>query len=72
MQRLFAEKDVIASVSIWNWFSPQLQLATLVCVVLVNVYAVKQINNSEYDASISSFASDYGISTEQEYSLFNL
>lgn len=72
MQLLFSEKEEKASVSIWNWFTPQLQLATLVCVVLVNFYAIKEINSSEYEASISSFASDYGISSTQESSLFKL
>ena len=71
MQRLFAEKEKKASVSIWSWFTPQLQLVTLACVVFVNVYAVKQIKSSKYEASITSFASDYGITADQESSLFN-
>ena len=69
MQRLFSEKEVEKVA--WSWFSPKLQLATLACVVLINVYAVKQINSSKYDDSISSFASDYGITTENESSIFN-
>ena len=71
MQRLFAEKEKTASVSIWNWFTPQLQLATLACIVFVNVYAINQIKSSKYEASVSSFASDYGITAENEFSLFN-
>ena len=72
MQLLFKEKEEKTAASFWSWFTPQLQLATLVCVVLVNFYAIKEINNSEYESSISTFASDYGISTEQESSIFNL
>ncbi|APX99804.1 hypothetical protein [Lacinutrix venerupis] len=71
MQLLFAEKEEKVTPLFWSWFTPQLQLATLVCVVLVNFYAIKEINNSEYESSISSFASDYGIAGEQESSIFN-
>ena len=71
MQRLFSEKEEIKSVSIWNWFTPQLQLATLACIVFVNVYAINQIKSSKYEASVLSFASDYGITADQESSLFN-
>lgn len=71
MQLLFVEKEKKASVSIWSWFTPQLQLATLACIVFVNVYAVKQIRSSKYEASITNFASDYGITADQESSLFN-
>ncbi|WP_157811519.1 hypothetical protein [Lacinutrix sp. Bg11-31] len=71
MQLLFAEKEKTVSVSIWSWFTPQLQLATLACIIFVNVYAVKQINSSKYEASITSFASDYGITADQESSILN-
>ena len=70
MQRLFSEKEEVTSV--WPWFTPQLQLATLACITLLNVYAIQQINSSKYEQDISSFATDYGISTEKESSLFNL
>ena len=61
MQRLFTEKDETATD--WNWFSPKLQLATLVCVVILNVIAFTQINESSYDENLNSFAESYGLST---------
>lgn len=70
MQRLFTEKEV-ASKS-WHWFTPQLQLATLVCVVVLNVYAIQQIKSTKYNESISSFASDYGLNSDTDGSLINL
>ncbi|QCE42195.1 hypothetical protein [Psychroserpens sp. NJDZ02] len=70
MQRLFSEKEVVPKTR--NWFTPQFQLATLVCVIAINIYAVKQLKNTEYNQSISSFATDYGLDTTSESSLFNL
>ncbi|WP_452223368.1 hypothetical protein [Lacinutrix chionoecetis] len=72
LERLFTEKEEKVPVSIWNWFTPQLQLATLICVLAINVYAIKQIKSLKYNESISSFATDYGLSTSSESSLFNL
>ncbi|MFT4780374.1 MAG: hypothetical protein ACJAZK_000340 [Psychroserpens sp.] len=69
MQRLFAESKVESS--IWSWFTPQIQLVTLVCVLFFNVYAVREIKTTNYNKSMSSFASDYGLTIESETSLFN-
>ncbi|WP_397363158.1 hypothetical protein [Olleya sp. R77988] len=70
LQRMFSKKE--ETVSIWSWFTPQLQLATLVCVLAINVYAIRQIKNSSYNESISTFATDYGLSAESKSSTFNL
>ena len=70
MQRLFTEKEV-ASKS-WHWFTPQLQLATLVCVVVLNVYAIQQIKSTKYNEASSSFASDYGLKSNTDGTLINL
>ena len=72
MQRLFTEKEEVASFSIWSWFTPKLQLATLACVVLINVYAFNQIKVSDYNEGVSSFAAEYGLSTESNSSIINL
>lgn len=72
LQHLFSEKEEVVSSSIFNWFSPQLQLATLVCVLAINVYVITQIKSSSYNESISNFASDYGISTESNSSIISL
>ncbi|MEM5539669.1 MULTISPECIES: hypothetical protein [unclassified Olleya] len=70
MQKMFAEKQVTSKS--WSWFTPQLQLATLVCVVIVNVYAIRQINSTKYNDAISSFASDYGLNSDSESSFLKL
>ena len=64
MNVLFAEKE--ETVSVWNWFSPKLQLATLVCVVILNVVALTQINTSSYDENLDEFAESYGLSTSDD------
>ncbi|TXE20038.1 hypothetical protein ES692_01910 [Psychroserpens burtonensis] len=69
MQRLFAEREV--KTNVWSWFTPKIQLATLVCVLFFNVYAVREIKTTNYNESMSSFASDYGLTIESETSLFN-
>ncbi|QXP59580.1 hypothetical protein [Olleya sp. HaHaR_3_96] len=70
MQRLFTQKEVVSKT--WSWFTPQLQLATLVCVVVLNVYAIQQIKSTKYNEAISSFASDYGLNSDTDGSLINL
>lgn len=71
MQRLFTEEEEI---TVWNWFTPKLQLATLVCVIVLNVFAFSKLNasnNSSYDDSIDQFAETYGLSTSLETSFLN-
>ena len=70
MQLLFEEKEEqnIA----WSWFTPKLQLATLVCFVVLNVLALRQYNANKYNTNIDEFAETYGLeTTETEISLFN-
>ncbi|NRD23978.1 hypothetical protein HNV10_12030 [Winogradskyella litoriviva] len=55
----------------WSWFTPKLQLATLVCVVVLNVLAFNNLKESTYDENVSSFAESYGLSVSTESSLFN-
>ena len=64
MQHLFTEKE--ETVNVWNWFSPKMQLATLVCVVILNVVAFTQINSSSYDENLIDFAETYGLSTSDD------
>lgn len=70
LQRLFYKEE--EKQTFWSWFTPQLQLAALVCIVAVNVYTITQIKNSVYESSVSTFASDYGLDTSTEDTLFNL
>ncbi|WP_298551082.1 hypothetical protein [uncultured Algibacter sp.] len=71
MQRLFAEKEEASTV--WNWFTPKLQLATLVCVVVLNVIAFTKLDDSSsYDENVSEFAESYGLSIyNDETSILN-
>lgn len=55
----------------WSWFTPKLQLATLVCVVVLNVMAFNNFNETTYDINVSNFAESYGLSTSTEISLLN-
>ena len=54
-----------------SWFTPKLQLAALVCVVVLNVMAFSNLRETTYDESVSSFAESYGLSVSKESSLFN-
>ena len=68
MNVLFAEKK--EKQTAWNWFTPKLQLATLVCVMVLNVIAFTKLENaSSYDENVSAFASSYGLSISYEDSL---
>ena len=69
MQRLFIEKE--EKPLFWSWFSPKLQLATLICVIVLNVLAFTQLNSNKYDSNISEFAETYGLSSGSDTSLFN-
>ncbi|MFI0428078.1 hypothetical protein [Mariniflexile sp. HMF6888] len=69
MQVLFAEKE--AEQNKLPWFSPKLQLATLVCIILLNVYAFAKIKTAIYEEKVSDFASAYGLSLDSETNLFN-
>ncbi|MEC3908340.1 hypothetical protein VOI54_15020 [Tamlana sp. 2201CG12-4] len=60
MQRLFSERE--EQQTAWSWFTPKLQLATLVCVVILNIIAFTRLQNSTYDDNVSEFAQSYGLS----------
>lgn len=70
MQQLFAEKE--EKQSVFSWFTPQLQLATLVCLVILNVFAITQLNADDSNVTdIEEFAQTYNLSMTDEVSLFN-
>lgn len=70
MRKLFAEKEETQIA--WNWFTPKLQLATLVCVIVLNVLAFTQINSNTYDNNISEFADNYGLVIDAKETLFDI
>jgi hypothetical protein len=49
----------------WSWFTPKLQLATLVCVVVLNVMAFNNLQETTYDDNINNFAESYGLSNTE-------
>ncbi|MCL5129492.1 MULTISPECIES: hypothetical protein [unclassified Algibacter] len=72
MQRLFSEKEKVVEQS--SWFTPKLQLATLVCVVVLNVIAFTQLDSSgasSYDENLNEFAETYGLSSSSTTSFLN-
>lgn len=65
MNVLFTEKKV--QQSNWIWFTPKLQLAALVCVVVLNVVAFTKLEDvSSYDENLSEFAETYGLSINDD------
>ena len=50
----------------WSWFTPKFQLATLVCVVVLNIMAFNDLQETTYDENVSNFAESYGLSTSTE------
>nr|WP_321228347.1 hypothetical protein [uncultured Psychroserpens sp.] len=55
----------------WSWFTPKLQMATLVCVVVLNFMAFNNLKETTYDTNVSNFAESYGLSTSTESSILN-
>ncbi|BAO76797.1 hypothetical protein [Winogradskyella sp. PG-2] len=47
----------------WYWFTPKLQLATLFCVIVLNIIAFSNFKTTTYDDKVDSFAESYGLST---------
>ncbi|MEM7602147.1 MAG: hypothetical protein AAF357_12115 [Verrucomicrobiota bacterium] len=69
LHRLFSEKREPQPV--WPWFTPKLQLATLVCVLILNAVAFIQLRETTYSESVNQFAESYELSTSTEFFLFN-
>ncbi len=55
----------------WTWFTPKVQLATLVCIVVLNLIAFNNMKTSTYNENVSEFAESYGLSTSTENSILN-
>jgi hypothetical protein len=69
LQRLYTQKD--ETQTIWSWFTPQLQLATLACLVILNVFALTQLDSSTNGSDLDEFAQSYDLSITEETSIFN-
>ncbi|REG87321.1 hypothetical protein [Winogradskyella sediminis] len=54
-----------------TWFTPKLQLATLVCVVVLNILAFNNLKETSYEEGLSNFAESYGLVTSTESTILN-
>ena len=70
LNRLFAEKEETVATG-FSWFTPKIQLATLICVLLINVFGIYKMTQSEYETDITEFAKLYELSGNEQPSLFN-
>lgn len=70
MQRLFEEKEETVTTG-FGWFTPKLQLTTLICVLIINVVGLLQLSKTEYNTNISDFAKMYELEEKENTSLFN-
>lgn len=69
LHQLDAEEEL--SSSFFNWFSPQLQLAALCLVILLNVYAYTILSSQEYETKVEEFVDTYDFGDETYTSIFN-
>ena len=69
MQKIFSEKK--ETTYVWSWFTPKVQLATLVCIVILNVVAFSQLEQDSYNEDIYEFAESYGFSVTDDTSFIN-
>jgi len=69
MQHLFAEKE--EKQVVWLWFTPKLQFAALVVVVVLNVLALSQLDSSVEVETVSDFVEAYDLSSDEELLVFN-
>lgn len=56
---------------VWSWFTPKLQFATLIIVVLLNIYTYKILTSNSYETSLEEFSDTYDFGVETYTSIFN-
>jgi len=73
LQQLNVEKE--EKKSIFSWFTPQLQLATLCVVLLLNFgtifYVFNNASSSNSTSDIEAFAQEYSLQASENSSIFN-
>ena len=70
MQKMFEDAKEDERSSIWSWFTPQVQIAAIVALVVLNVIAFSGLNSEVYDEDLYEFAENLGISDESSDSIF--
>lgn len=56
---------------VWSWYTPKYQIATLIVVILLNVYAYKVLTSDEYNTTVEEFVDTYDFGDEMYTSIFN-
>lgn len=69
LHQLDAEEE--KSKLVFSWFTPQLQLAALCVVILLNVYAYSVLTSQEYETKVEEFVDTYDFGDETYTSIFN-
>ncbi|QHI38870.1 hypothetical protein IMCC3317_42700 [Kordia antarctica] len=70
LQRLFSEKEETVSAG-FGWFTPKIQFATLICILIINVFGIMQLTKTTYNEGVSEFANVYELSQDTQSSVFN-
>jgi len=63
--------EIDESQNVWAWFTPKFQLATLIVVILLNVYAYKVLTSDNYNTTVEEFVDTYDFGDETYTSIFN-
>ncbi len=63
--------EVEETQKIWSWFTPKLQIAMLIVVILLNVYAYKVLTSDNYNTTVEEFVDTYDFGEETYTSIFN-
>lgn len=64
LNRLYETDQEHSSQNWWSLLMPQIQLAVLVVIIAVNVFALVKIKNEAYANEVSDFAESYGFSSD--------
>ena len=69
MKRIFPQEK--EEKYIWFWFTPKFQLATLVCVIVLNLVAFTELQADANNDNVRSFGTTYGLQSDAENSIFD-
>lgn len=71
MHQIRNTSEEVQEVAWFSWFTPKFQLATLVCIVAINIVAFQSLKETNYTENVNDFAETYGLSTSSETTLIN-
>lgn len=70
IQRIFSKKEKEQQ-QVWSWFTPKLQLATLVFLFVLNAIVLSQLKETTYDQNVNHFAESFELSIDIETTKLN-